>query len=517
MKKAICLTLGISMFSLAFNGSAQPGSKALTLKECIFYAMKNNLQVAAGVLNPELASLSVSLFKEKFLPKLTFRMENENTREPSFSWIEAAELVRTIYSYYSAGIGQMIPTGGTISATLYGYKNDTNAKFQNINPRYRVTLNLTFSQPLLKDFGLPVARKDILVAQNNQAVSENEFRIVLLETVYDVEESYWNLVYSQEILKVKEQSLRLAQDLLEKNKNEVAIGTLAPKEILGAQAEVAARQADILQAKMQVKNASNQLEILINLPEEGDVLLIPSDRPAFEERKTNFEECLQVALKNRPDLQAGKYDLKNKDLEVGYSRNQLLPALNLEFSYWSPGISGTRLLYDDPLSGIIVGSIPGGVSTAFGDAFRFKHKNWSVGLSLEIPTSNILSRAALARAKVTQDQAIIKMKELEQQSRLEVETAVMSVQTDYERVRAYRIARELAEKKLAAEEAKLKAGLSTNFVVLQYQRDMANASMAELKAIIDYNLSLARLDKSMGTSLQNWNIQVMDVSNKETN
>jgi outer membrane protein TolC len=133
-------------------------------------------------------------------------------------------------------------------------------------------------------------------------------------------------------------------------------------------------------------------------------------------------------------------------------------------------------------------------------------------LTLSIPLNSVISRAEYAQARVNLDQAMFRLKNQEQQVFLEIKNAVRGVQTDYKRVHAYRIARELAEKKLDAEEKKLKVGLTTNYVVLQYQRDLADALSAELQAIIDYNLSLARLDKALGTTLKNKNIRFSEIS-----
>jgi len=176
------------------------------------------------------------------------------------------------------------------------------------------------------------------------------------------------------------------------------------------------------------------------------------------------------------------------------------------------GISGTRILYldDNALTGIVIGSIPGGSSQAIKDATGFRYRNWSVGLTLDIPVANILSRAQVVEARLGVDQALLDVKNQEQQIYLEITTAVRAVETNYKRIQAYRVARELAEQKLAAESEKLKVGLSTNYLVLQYQRDLATARSSELKAMVDYNLSLASLDKALGVSLKNKNIRITD-------
>lgn len=512
-KKIICF---FSILFLAAGAWAQKKEKALSLEDCILKAMKNNLNVAVEVLNPELADISVSRATEDFLPSLSFGYGSQNTNSPSFSFIEAEEKISTEYRDYSASIFQRIPTGGEFSISLNSYKNDSNQKFLSINPRYSSTLRFNFTQPLLKNFGFKISRKEIIIAKNNRDISESQLKGILMDTIYNVESAYWNFVYSIENLKAKRQSLKLAQDLLAKNKREVEVGTFAPIEILSAQTEVASREADILQAEAMVKNNEDFLKTIINLAAEEkgvEADIIPVDKPAFTKKEVNLEDALLTALENRPDLQASRIDVQNKEINLSYARNQLLPDLSLRASYWSPGISGTKIIYDplDPFGPPIM-TIPGGSTAALRDAFDFKYKNWFVGLTLSIPLNSFLSRAEYAQARVNLEQSMFRLKNQEQQIFLEIKNAVRGVQTDYKRVHAYKVARELAEKKLEAEEKKLKVGLTTNYVVLQYQRDLAVARSAELQAIIDYNLSLARLDKALGTTLKNKNIRFSEIS-----
>lgn len=515
-KKIIIL---ISILSLITGGLAQQKERTLSLEDSILKALKNNLGVAVEVLNPELASISVSKTNEKFMPSLSFAYNTQHTNLPSFSWIDAAENIATQYNEYLAQITQLIPTGGEFSVSLYGYKNDTNRKFQTINPRFGSTLYFNFTQPLLKNFGFKVSRKEIIIAQNNMDISENQLKTVLLDTIYKVEEAYWNLVYNIENLKVKRQSLELAQDLLAKNKREAEVGTIAPIEILSARAEVATREAEILQAEVMVKNSEDLLRTIINLAAEekrGEGKIVPVDRPDYKKKEVSLEAALLTALENRPDLQASRVDVKNKEIDLSYSKNQLLPDLSLQVSYWSPGLSGTQILYLDnnPLTGMIIDTISGNASEALKDAFNFRYRNWSVGITLNIPLNTFLSRAQYAEARTSLEQALLRLKNQEQQIFFEIKNAVRAVQTDFKRVQAYRVARELAEEKLEAEDKKLKVGLTTNYFVLQYQRDLADARSAELKVLIDYNLSLARLDKALGTTLKNKNIKFSELNGR---
>ena len=506
------LTLGT--VTLAF-GQEKENPLSLSLEDCVLRAMKNNIAVAIQVLNPQISDASVSGAEEKFYPSLSFSFNKRNTDTASYSWLDAADSVINKLNDYSVELNETIPGGGSLGLSLNANKNDSNRSFQTINPRYGSTLTFNFSQPLLKDFGWNISRREILIARNNLAISENQLEQTLMETIYSVEDAYWNLVYSIDNLEVKRWSLKLAQDLLDKNRRSVEVGQLAPIEVLSAQAEVATREADILQAEAQVKNNEDRLKMILNLSAEEEktfTSILPKDKPKSQETKMALDEALVTAMENRPELRASRIGLKNQELNVTYAKNQLLPGLNLTASYWSPGVSGEQIIYLDnnPLTGIIIGRIPGGSSAAMKDAFNFKYQNWSVGLTLTLPMNNFLSRAMYAQAKLNMDQSLLNLKSQEQQIFLEIKNAVRAVETNHKRLQAYRVARELAEQKLAAEEEKLKVGLSTNYMVLQYQRDLSTARSTELRAIVDYNLSTAALDRALGLSLKNKDMKVSD-------
>jgi len=517
MMKRIAGASIFMIFILASGLSAQQNKISLSLEECIVGAMKNNLHVAVEVLNPEMADLSISRANEKFMPFFSISYNNRETNTTSSSWIDASDRVIGTYRDYAVSLNQIIPTGGVFNISLNTYMNETNRRFQTINPRYGSTLTFDLTQPLLKNFGFKVSRREIIVAKNSWEISENQFQQTLLDTIFNVETAYWILMYSIENLKVQRQSLQLARDLLEENQRKIEVGTMPPIEIYTAQSEVATREADILAAEAAVKNNEDRLKKIVNISasEYGEfVEIIPSDMPTLEKREITLEEALATALENRPDLKVVRTDIKTKEFEAKYARNQLLPELNLRASYWSPGVSGTRILYqdDDPFTRIVVGTIPGGATEARDEALRFNYDNWSIGLTLNIPLNTILSRAEYAQAKISLEQALLNLKDQEQQVFLEITTAVRAVETNYQRVQAYKAARELARKKLEAEQEKFRVGKSTNFFLLQYQRDATDAQSAELKAMVDYILSVANLDRIMGTTFKTKNIKFSGIA-----
>jgi len=509
------IAAAMALCAVLAAGQTPVGERTVTLQDCIETALKNNLSLSAEILGPEVAASAADRAREVFLPKLAFTFGTQTSNQASYTYLDATDQVTSDFADYQGELEQRLPTGATLSATVYSYRNETNRSFQTINPRYGSTLSFDFAQPLLRDFGFKMARREILIAGNNREVSENDLRQALVDTVFDVEEAYWNLVYSREYLKVQQESLRLARDLLAKNEKELEVGVIPPIDILSAQAEVASREADILQAQAQVKNGQDTLRMLLNLRAEPGApapALVPSEMPRTEALPIGLEEAWATALARRPDLASSQVGLRTTALNLTYARNQSLPNLSFRASFWSPGVSGTQLRYldDDPLTGVIVDTIPGGPSLAFQDAFRLKYKNWFVGLTLDLPLESVLSRARVAQARLESDQAALRHKDLEAQALLEVEIALRAVETDHQRIQAYRLARELAEEKLAAEEKKLEAGLSTNYTLLQQQRDLALARTNETRARVDYNLSLARLDRAMGTTLESKNIRLGD-------
>ena len=504
--------LGIALFLQPALGQSQEVLN-LTLEECIAKALKNNLNVAIEMMNPELAGISIAKAREIFMPRFELTYGTNRQETPSYWWIQGAGTSINKYLDYGASVVETIPTGGNLALSLQSYRSETNQAFQLINPRFGSTLRLDFTQPLLKNFGTKVNRAPIVQAEKNMEISDIQLQNTLMDTIYLVQEAYWNLVYAIENTNVKKQSLELGRDLLAKNKKAVEFGQLAPIEILSAEAQVASREADLIQAEALITRSQEVLKTIINLAAEGDARLkriVPKDMPDFKETTVTIEEALKRALDRRPDIQALKKTIESKELSLSVAKNQMLPGLDLQLSYWSPGISGDRILYldDDPFLGVIVGKQPGSAGDSLRDAFKFLYRNWNIGLTLSVPLSNYLTKADYAYAKMDLDQSLVRLKNQEQQMILDVSDAVRMIETNAKRTQAYRVARDLAEKSLDAEVKKLQVGLSTNYFVLDFQEKLANARSMELKAKVDHVLSVARLDKAMGASLEKRNIKI---------
>lgn len=497
--------------------AAQGKSLSLTLDDCILRALKNNLAIQVAEFSPLLSENSLADAHSQYLPTMTLRYTPSHSENAAYSWLDTtgSTTVR-LATQVNGSVNQLTPIGGTFSLTASQNRSDTNARATTINPSYSTTLSLSYNQPLLRNFGPKITNRQIVIASNSYESSQVSFVNTVQSTIYSVIQSYWNLVYSVENLKVQRLGLQLSKELLAKNERSVEIGTMAPMDVLTAQADVASREAGILAAEASVKANEDTLKVLINLSadeERGLREIITLDQPAFVEEKIEVDQALAVAMEKRPDLQISRINLKNTDINLSYAKNQLLPDFRLNASLSSPGLGGTQLVFENnnPLSGVIIQRVPGFAADAWKDSFKFKYQNWSVGLTLNLDLSDYLTKANYIQAKLSKDQAVLSMTQQEQQVMQEIRNSVRSVQTSYKQVLAYKLSRELSEQKYNAELEKLRIGQSTDYLVLQYLRDMTSARVLELNSIISYNIAQAGLDRSMGVLLEKKNIKVTDL------
>jgi len=483
---------------------------SLTLEDSIVQALKNNLNVAVEVLNPELASASVSLARQYFMPTFQFDVTGNRMEQLSTWSLQGAGTYINKTTGSTASFAQQIPFGGKVTASLsYDYQIN-NQLFQSYNPSYTGRLNFSLTQPLLRNFGWEISRREIIVALNSLDVSRSQFKTVLIDMVYSVETAYWNLVYSVENLKTLQQALQSGRDLLAKTKKEVEVGLKAPIEVLNAEATVARREADILQAEAMVKRSQDQLKTLLNQggdPSAKGQNLRPADTASFKPFAISLDEAFEKAMARRPDVEVAKSTIETKRINFRYAKNQRLPQLDLQLVKASPGISGAQFIFDpdNPFLPPTPGDT-GSAAQAFGDTFKFLYNNWTVGVTLTIPLGDVVSHANYTYAKLDLEQTQARLKNQEQQIYLEVSDAVLTLETAAKSVNAYRIARELAEKQLEAEMKKLAVGMSTNYFVLTYQDALASARSMELRALVDYNVAVANIAKVTGSTLETRNI-----------
>ena len=507
MKWMVILIIPIILFSSTCaiaqtreKTEVQEDKLLISISDSIKFALMNNLELMLEKLNPLAAGTDVISQKANFDPSLSLEAKNSKNITPSASkllaGLEAVEIVEIDQKNNDLNISlkQNLLTGGNYELKFNNNRSDSNEAFNILNPSFSSDLSLTVSQPLLKGSGVDLTKTQINIALNSLTQSRYSLEEKVMDLVLEVYKTYWDLVFSLENLKIQQQLLGSANDLLEMNRIKVELGTLAPIEILVAEAGVASREENVLLAEKKVKDAEDQIKRMMNPPNRtllDNYTIIPIQQPSLIKEIFKPDEVINIASEARPDLKKEKIDLENKKILYNQAKNQILPSLDLK---GNAGLNGLGAKYSENIDELI--------SRDF--------YTWEVDLTMSIPLGNRAAKANLSKQGIEIERSNISIKNLEQKIVVEVKEAVRRVETDIKRMESTKKARILAEKKLQAEQERYKVGLSNSRELLRFQDDLSDARGKELSAIIDYNKSLAEIEKVKGTILKTNQIAVKD-------
>jgi outer membrane protein TolC len=465
----------------------------LSLQDCISLALESNLNIRIQRINPHIQEAFVTVAKGRFDPVASLESRFNNTEDPSSTPSLAGANVRTSDSEsIDLGFLDSVATGGSYRLSLNTNRSKSNSQLQKPNPAYRSGLSLSLNQPLLNGFGIGINRAFIRISRNNQDISLLNLKSQLIRTLSEVHNSYWNLVFALENLKVQELALKQAQDLFAINQRLKEVGKASISDVLQAKAAVASREADVIAANDAVKDAEDALKRVTNMIEDEnlwDAEIVPLDTPSVEFLDVDLQESIIIALESRPEYAQGKLDLENSDISIKVARNGRLPILDLEGSF---NLNGLGEEANEPFSQ--VGSAD--------------YKSWSLGLAFRIPLGRREERAELKKSQFEKEQKLLSLKDIEQGIITEVRGVVRQLETDSKRIEATKVAEELAKQVLSTEEKKYQLGLSTSYELLQFQANLATAANNHLRAVIDYRKSIADLYQVLGVTLEQLNIVV---------
>jgi outer membrane protein TolC len=279
------------------------------------------------------------------------------------------------------------------------------------------------------------------------------------------------------------------------NQVRVEVGTLAPMDIISAQAEAATRRQTLTQAEATRRTAELVLKRLI-VSETTDPIwratIDPIDMVQVQATTINLESAVTTALGQRTDLMTARKNLASNDINIRYLRNQMMPALNAIATLGTRGLGGNQYIRE---GGVIVGTVPGGWPDAFAMMRQFEYPNWTVAATFSYPLGKSAQEAAYARAKLQYQQAQAQIRALELTVATEVTNAALLVESTLRRMDAANAARQLSEKRLENEQSKFEVGMSTNFFVVQAQRDLLDSQISELRASLDYQKALVAFER----------------------
>ena len=471
----------------------------LSVDEALTLALEQNLDLRVERINPLIQDTVVAEARSVYAPTLSTTVVGDDRDSPAANIFAGGEVKVTDRSLQdSVDVVQQVPwKGGQYSARWNGQQSSTTNIFSTFNPVLRSNLSLNYTQPLLRNFGIDGFRQQIAVTRANRDLSDIQLRRTVVQTERDVRNAYWQLVFAQSFLAVQRQSLELAEESLRNNRTRVEVGTMAPIDMFAAEAEVARNTESVILAEADVERAEDRLRTLILDPDTSDfwsIRLQPSDSPVLQAREIDVEAAVRYALSNRTDLDAVDKNLEVTDTNIRYYRNQRLPDVNLQVDYGLTGLGGERLIRTGGFPGTVVDREQTSFGSVLGDVFANDFPNWTVGVTVSYPLGTSSADANLERSRLERSQSEASRRSLELRIAAEVRDAARSVRTNLQRVEATRASRELAERSLEAEQRKFEVGLSTNFLVFQAQRDLAEARNSEQSAILDYIRSLVDFD-----------------------
>jgi outer membrane protein len=414
-------------------------------------------------------------------------------------------------------------TGTSMNFGIQNQKEYASSIRSILNPNYTASWTVTLRQHLLTGFGLGPNMRFIRIARNNREIADVAFRQQVISTVSQIQNIYWDLVSATEALKVQERSVALAEKTVSDNQAQVDVGTMAPIEIVRAKSDLAARRQDLIVAQstlqlqqLLMKNAlaRNMTNDLLDNAEvvPTDIMQVPPQEPVMP-----TQDLIADALSHRPELAQARIDLTNRQITKQSARNALLPTVDLFGSYGGSGLAGATNALCPPGSGNNCGGgggggtgggtgtfVPpflGGYGDAFDAAFSKDFPSYAIGLNVTIPIRNRTAQADQTRSELELRQAQARLQQLENQVRIEVRNAQFNAQQDRARVEAAQAGRDLAQQTLEAEQQKFQVGASTNFLVLQSQRDLVQAESNVVTAMTAYEKSHVELDRVVGLTL----------------
>jgi outer membrane protein TolC len=505
--------------------------RVLSLEDCIKIALEHNLDVQITRLSPEVAGFDLRASYAGYDPEFSLSGKHSYALSPGGFDTQGRSYTGTESETdsYAGSIGGLLPWGtlysfganlsdrtGTTPGTMTDtstYTLDTNTIY-NINtglpvgylvgtnygtlptrnPFENASANVGFfelRQPLLKDFWIDNTRLQIFLSKKSLQRSEYELRRIVIKTITDVEVAYYNFIYTDEAVKVQEKALELAERLVAENRRRVEVGALAPLDEKQAESEAASRRADLLDAQASRGTQERVLKQLLSddYTDWQGADIHPTETLQAKAQGFNLQESWRKGMAERPDLRQARIDVEMQERRVKYQRNQRFPQLDL---VGDVGYTGS----DDRLG------------SAWSQVRRTENSYYSYGVQLTVPLGNVGGRNNYKSAKTTQEQRELQLQQLEQDVLIEIENNIAVARTSLERVDATRQARAYAEDALKAEEMKLEKGKSTSFIVLDLQSKLTAARSAEIKALADYNIALAKLAESEGSTLERRGVEL---------
>lgn len=556
------------------NQMIQNGQLRLSLQDAIDLALQNNTDIAIQRYGPWIAEANILRTKAggisrgtvtpfgnipaiNFDPQFTSTLGLDSrtfpVNNPLTSGVGTSATSFNSLSIHTAtanfGLTQGFHTGTSYSVTLNNTRTSTTSPIVFFDPAVSTTMTIAASQQLLNGFGLLPNERYIRLAKLNKNISDLAFRQQVITSITAVENAYWELVFARGNVDVSKQAVALAQRLYEDNKKQVEIGTLAPLEIVRAEAQLASAQQTLIAAQTtQLQDQLTLLNLITKDPVASNlqnVEIIPTDSVTSPGSAENLSlpDALKQAFANRPDVLQAKTTIQADEINRRASRNALLPVLTLTGSYTSQGLAGDNKLLGTPnivpgaqvvdgsgnavsvltsptgspvpvfvpsTQSSLTGFAHSGLGTALTQVIQGAYPDYNAQITLSIPIRNRLAQADHATALLTERQDETKYRQVMNNAAVDVHNALILLAQDRVAVDAAVKTRQLDQETLDDEQKKFQLGASTIFQIVTDQNTLATSASAEVRAEVNLAEAKVNLDRALGRTLNINNISIAD-------
>ncbi len=486
------------------------GRLRLTLEDAIRLTLLNNTEVKLNQLQYEGSRYALLRTHQPFDPFVFSSFNATRQKLPTISQLEGAETLSNLTQNSTFNFSQLFETGTRSTVAFTANRQSNNSIFTLFNPSLATNLNFFLTQPLLRNRGFFPNRAPIVIAQRNVKRSLADFEASVNDSLSRAVDQYWAVIQARENLSVLRNSLDLAEATFKQNKRALELGALPPLDIYRSESQVATRRVVVIQAEYNLKQLEDALRRTIGADLDStvaplDLELVEPAEPGADLVETNATDALERAMQKRPELESLRQQLANDDTSIKLAHNSLQPDLALSGSYASSGRGGNQL---DPstLPPIVVSR--GGLGEALSQLRSFDFPTYGFSLQLRLPLRDRGAQADLGNALVAKRRSLYQLRFAEQAVSLQVRNAVHQLDQSKLSLSASRIARDLAQKNLQAEERKYELGTVTIFFVLEAQTQLAQAELSFVQAQLGYQRAVAAVQTATGELLERHRVQI---------
>ena len=521
------------------------GALPLSLNDAIRRALENNNNIEVSRDNVRLAETTLRSLQGVYDPiiNITPQFSDLNTASVNSTGTTSSGILNQRFFTLSPSVTQQFSTGGGQYQFFFDSQRATSdSGITTLSPFYSATVGITFTQPLLRDRSIDRFRHDIRVQRKRLTQSDFDFRLSTIAVIAQVQQAYWELVFALRDQQNQLSNLNLAREQLRVIEERISVGASPGLDRAQALAQIATSETNLLSATQYVTTVENVIKPLIlrnTAAGEWSARIEPTDQPSFDPVPVNLQDAVKQAFTNRPELNRLRLEQDINGIDIKLFRNQTLPRVDVQSTISSSGFAGAGvqrpLISGDPLTtanvflldqvnqlrsaqGLPAASIPivtgpgaNNLVGGYGQALRnlWDARAVTVGVTIQFPLRNRTAEANLAGANVQREQLSATTEAQEQAIEADVRNAAQAVEITRRQVLTARAARESAEVQLAGEQKRFQTGLSTTFLVFQFQTQLVSARTAELRAEANYNQAIASLQRATSTTLRDNNVTVV--------